>query len=261
MKRIGFALYILPVIVLFSGDLIGQSCPKGVRYNCVWGCGRHTDLNNDGFCDYSFITVSEKTVAEVPKKADSVAVAVADTPAVPPATVIQGTSTDIKEPDHQGTTKKTNSEDEISVIPSPGKQIDQPEADPEETSQGGESSVVIKPPEMTDFVPAHHGPVYRIVFLSILTLSLYFTTLILHKRNIIKRIHHRKIWNLLLLLTFLVSCLFGLFLVIQINYHIAMGIYGTLLLWHVEVGIAMTLIAIIHILWHLTYFKNMLKKW
>jgi hypothetical protein len=109
--------------------------------------------------------------------------------------------------------------------------------------------------------PPVQEPLYDLIFVSSITLGLYFLTLILYKRNIIKRIHHRKLWNLLLLLTFLVSCLFGFFLVIQLNYNVAMSAFKTLMYWHVEIGIAMTIIAVIHILWHLTYFKNMLKKW
>jgi hypothetical protein len=109
--------------------------------------------------------------------------------------------------------------------------------------------------------PPAQEPLYDLIFVSSITLGLYFLTLILYKRNIIKRIHHRKLWNLLLLLTFLVSCLFGFFLVIQLNYNVAMSAFKTLMYWHVEIGISMTIIAVIHILWHLTYFKNMLKKW
>ena len=75
----------------------------------------------------------------------------------------------------------------------------------------------------------------------------------------IKRITHRKIWNSILLITFLMSCLLGFLLVIQINYDVLKSLYLLNLKIHVEFGIAMTLVAIIHILWHLTYFKKLIR--
>ncbi|MFO7722097.1 MAG: hypothetical protein R6V49_02640 [Bacteroidales bacterium] len=229
-----------------------------MRYNCVWGCGRHTDLNKDGFCDYSFVTQPEKKETEESSKKDSV-VAVADT--------VGKTTPPVIETSQNPTGAMTKQEADNSKLPAVKNQAptgnegiptDAQQVDEQDAKADG---VVVIPPAASEFVPAHDDPVYDLILVTVVTLLLYFTTLLLYRENIIKRVHHRKIWNLLLLLTFLVSCLFGLFLVIQINYHVAMSAYGTLLYWHVEIGIAMTLIAVIHILWHFTYFKNMLKKW
>lgn len=71
-----------------------------------------------------------------------------------------------------------------------------------------------------------------------------------------KKISHRKIWNILLLITGLVSCLLGFFLVIQINYNLKMDWLWTIKLYHVQFGIAMTVIMVIHILWHTNYWKS-----
>ena len=73
-----------------------------------------------------------------------------------------------------------------------------------------------------------------------------------------KKISHRKIWNCVLLITCLVSCLFGLYIVLAKMYDWSMN-YMTVLKLHVDFGIVMTIIAIIHIVWHWRYFKNMLK--
>jgi hypothetical protein len=229
-----------------------------VRYNCVWGCGRHTDLNKDGFCDYSFLTQPETKVTEEAPQKDS---------------VVAATDTTGRSAAQTGNAENAAAGKAMKQEPASGKQATgggtgsdgqgaTTQASPQEPQKViVQDGVVLIPPQASEFVPVHDDPVYDLILVTVITLLLYFTTLILYRENIIKRIHHRKIWNLLLLLTFLVSCLFGLFLVIQINYHIAMSVYGTLLYWHVEIGIAMTLIAIIHILWHFTYFKNMLKKW
>lgn len=256
MRQATIAAVMLFTSLLMNGVASGQSCPKGVRYNCVWGCGRHTDLNNDGFCDYSFITKPEVKEPEKAIPRDSVVAAPKDSiitttnPATPIAT--EGQQGKIK-PEKRATAEPT------SGINTGQAQTPATELQPDQPVTTGE--MVVIPPQATTFTPAHQDPVYDLILVSAITLGLYFLTWFLYRRNLIKRIHHRKFWNLLLLLTFLVSCLFGLFLVVQINYHIAMSAYGTLLYWHVEIGIAMSLIAVIHILWHLTYFKNMLKKW
>jgi hypothetical protein len=234
-----------------------QSCPKGVRYNCVHGCGRHTDNNGDGYCDYSIVVQPEKKEEQVVVSKDTIVALKPDT-ATGKTTVRQhsdslaSASTGEKgrnrlQQQKHGSGQPDNKNTETTALPSAGATV---------------SSVLVAPPHATMAVPPKHEPVYDLIFVSIITLVLYFGTMLLYKREAIKWIHHRKIWNLLLLLTFLVSCLFGLFLVIQINYNVAMKAYGTLLYWHVEIGIAMTLIAVIHILWHITYFKKLLsKKW
>jgi len=244
-----------------SGTVSGQACPRGVRYNCVWGCGRHTDLNGDGYCDYSFLTDDVKVQKDTVPKRDSAAVVSRDSAISVAAgkggVEISGTP----EADGVGTALTTTTPGGERSAPGSqgGSTPRSTEGDMLADPQTG--NLVIHPPAAAD--PGHfpHGPVYNLILISSLTLGLYLVTFLLYKRDVIKRIHHRKVWNLLLLLTFLVSCLFGLFLVVQLNYDVALKIYPTLLVWHVEVGIAMALIAVIHILWHIRYFRNMLKKW
>lgn len=255
-------IYLIILLILTGLVLpirgMSQGCPKGVRYNCVYGCGRHTDNNGDGFCDYSFITVPEKQDPPKMTVPDSPAVKTVDT-----LTVANPSEVNTKEKekhhsegDGDAHQKQFRHHGGDQQLPTSTGTITAP---PDTTQPRG---VVVTPPLVSQFVPGHHEPVYDLIFVSAITLGLYFTTLLLYRRKVITRIHHRKFWNMMLLLTFLVSCLFGFFLVIQINYDVAMKAYKTLLYWHVEIGIAMTLVAVIHILWHLTYFKNMVsKKW
>ena len=88
----------------------------------------------------------------------------------------------------------------------------------------------------------------------------YFITYTLSKRKKIKRSQHRKIWNVILLITFLVSGIFGIILAILISYGIRLTFYSDLLFWHVEFGIAMAIIAIFHISWYWKYFKRIIKR-
>ncbi|MBN2612689.1 MAG: fused MFS/spermidine synthase [Bacteroidales bacterium] len=101
---------------------------------------------------------------------------------------------------------------------------------------------------------------YLILPLAVLSLVLYFISLSLSKLQIIRRVTHRKIWNLLLLVTFLVTALLGLILAIQVNYKLKLPFLKQMLIWHVDFGIGMTMIAVFHFLWHWSYFIHIFRK-
>ena len=100
---------------------------------------------------------------------------------------------------------------------------------------------------------------YYFAPISLILILLYLISHILSKKKIISIVNHRKIWNFLLLITFLISGIFGILLVIKINFNIKFHLWFNILFWHVEAGIAMFIISIFHIFWHLAYFKNMIK--
>jgi spermidine synthase len=100
---------------------------------------------------------------------------------------------------------------------------------------------------------------YLIFPIGILALILYLTTLSLSRLAIIKRVTHRKIWNVLLLTAFFVTAVLGLILAIQVNYRIKIPFTGLLLILHVDFGIGMTSIAIFHFLWHWNYYLRLFK--
>jgi hypothetical protein len=103
---------------------------------------------------------------------------------------------------------------------------------------------------------------YHLLPISLFLIILYLITHILSKKKIISIVNHRKIWNILLLITFLISGILGILLVIRINFGIVVSLPFKILFWHVEAGIAMFVISIFHALWHWAYFKNlfMIKK-
>ena len=100
---------------------------------------------------------------------------------------------------------------------------------------------------------------YFFIHIMFILITFYLVSLLISKKKKKMR-QHRKIWNILLLITFLVSGIFGILLVLRINYGIEIPLYSDLLFWHVEFGIAMTIISIFHITWHWKYFKNMIPK-
>lgn len=101
---------------------------------------------------------------------------------------------------------------------------------------------------------------YYFGLISIILTLIYLVSFTLSKLKKISVASHRQTWNILLLITFLVSGLLGLLLTIRIQYGINFQLPFNMLFWHVEAGIAMTLISIFHILWHLPYYLNIFRK-
>jgi len=71
---------------------------------------------------------------------------------------------------------------------------------------------------------------------------------------------HRKIWNILLLGTFTATGVSGLVLAVALAYGVTLRLPFSLLLWHVEAGIAMTLISFFHVGWHLRYYAALVRR-
>lgn len=104
-------------------------------------------------------------------------------------------------------------------------------------------------------------PRYEFVGVSIILTIIYLVSFFLYRFNKITVVLHRRIWNILLLLTFLVSAILGILLVIRINYGVLFDFLPfNMLYWHVEAGIAMTIISLFHIGWHWRYYLSYFKK-
>jgi len=86
---------------------------------------------------------------------------------------------------------------------------------------------------------------------------LYFVTYLLSRKGVIRVVTHRKLWNMALLFSFLISAVLGVILVIEINFGLDIWLPFDTLFWHVETGIAMGIIGIFHVIWHWAYFKKM----
>jgi hypothetical protein len=92
--------------------------------------------------------------------------------------------------------------------------------------------------------------IYHVIPIAVILTLLYTVTYLFSKKGIIKLADHRRLWNWALLATFLISAMLGMILAICINFG------WTVLFDHVELGIAMTMISIYHILWHWNYWKG-----
>lgn len=101
---------------------------------------------------------------------------------------------------------------------------------------------------------------YAFVPVALGVIILYGITYVLALQKKITIITHRKIWNIILTVTFLASGILGLLLVLRINYGWFADWHLFMLKWHVEFGVAMTIICFFHIAWHWPYYRNLIKK-
>jgi spermidine synthase len=104
-----------------------------------------------------------------------------------------------------------------------------------------------------------HSP-YHLIPVTTIVLAGYFITFMLARTGIIRQTEHRKIWNTILLAAFLVTAIPGLLLVIRINYKLEWSFLDNLMKWHVDAGIALSLVAFFHALWHVSYYTGLFRK-
>jgi len=101
---------------------------------------------------------------------------------------------------------------------------------------------------------------YPLFPVTVLTLFAWLVTRLFAFWEIFPLKTHRKFWNYLLLVTFLVSGLLGLLSVVKVNYKLEIPGYENYLKWHVSFGIAMVIISILHLSWHLKYYFSFSKE-
>ncbi len=99
---------------------------------------------------------------------------------------------------------------------------------------------------------------YYVIIIAVVSLILYLLTFTGSRTGIITIGDHRKFWNTVLLITFFVSASAGIFLALHSSYRWNLGAVEKILNWHVNFGIALSFAAIIHLTWHLGYYKKVL---
>jgi hypothetical protein len=102
-------------------------------------------------------------------------------------------------------------------------------------------------------------PRYYLSPVAIVFLLVYGVSFALYRTKRLRVATHRKIWNLLLMATFLLCGILGLVLTWGITRTPRLMLPTWLLVWHVETGIAMCFISVFHIGWHLRYYLAIVK--
>ena len=104
-----------------------------------------------------------------------------------------------------------------------------------------------------------HRSLYNLLPIILVTTILYMASWILSKKKVISQKLHRRIWNILLMISTIVSALLGFILILNLEYSTGISLPLNMLFWHVEAGIVVGLIALFHILWHWRYFVKIHK--
>jgi len=103
-------------------------------------------------------------------------------------------------------------------------------------------------------------PRYKLIYISLVLVILYFFTLILAMKNRITLLVHRRIWNLVLLVSFVITVILALLLIIRINWGWYPVLPFNVLYWHVETGTVMAVVSVFHLVWNWRYYLAMLKR-
>jgi len=207
-----------------------ETCPFG-EVDCTYpgDCSRYVDVNNDGICD-----LSQTGETTTPTGGDT-------TVTTQPTTLVTEQTTDASgRGRHRGE----------SLVAS---------ADTSTTSTTLAPAVLATEAATTTDPGGSFLPTYYVSPIAIVFFLVYAFSFFLYKTKFIKIATHRKIWNVLLLVTFLVTGIFGLILTVQLEYNLPFQMPVNLLFWHVEAGLVMTFISIFHIAWHSKYYAKMLR--
>lgn len=101
---------------------------------------------------------------------------------------------------------------------------------------------------------------YHVIGTGLTTIILYFISYFFYRSKFYSLQFHRKLWNVILASTFILTAIAGLFLALQITYKWNIPVIKTILKWHVELGTGMAFTGIFHFLWHASYFTKIFRK-
>ncbi len=100
---------------------------------------------------------------------------------------------------------------------------------------------------------------YALIPIGVAIIILYALTFLLYRTGVFSRKIHRQIWNTGLLFTFFITAVLGLLLAVQVNFKLEIPWIKELLVWHVDFGISMSIVAVFHFIWHWNYYRDLLR--
>lgn len=72
--------------------------------------------------------------------------------------------------------------------------------------------------------------------------------------------NQRKFWNFLLFASFLATAATSIIMLLNESYGASVKVPFNLVFWHIESGLAMIIISVFHIFWHIPYIKSYFPK-
>lgn len=257
-------LFIFTLLILMPFFAKAQTCPFGLTNDPAPGeCGRFVDENSNSLCDFSEVPLDIQTT-----DAGEPAVEYVSGEELKQNTVAEVAK--MYEIDAVAYAQKLSEYTKKTVMTTDSLQTLHDELGLCSGVAGGialdlKNQTVQKAPiqstEARAQVQAGKGKgLYNFVPLTLVLIALYLLTYFLSKKNKISQLTHRRIWNVALLISFLVSALLGVLLVIRINYGWSINFPFNTTYVHVESGIIMAVISIFHIIWHWQYYACLIKK-
>ncbi len=241
-KSIIIALFAFLLIVGIVGTFWGpsvvearsiwNSCPRGEVNDPYPGdCHDYIDTNKDGICDRS--------------QPEPAAAATVASTALVSSSIIPSSTAGVSSPDDEGTTSDGNA---AAVSTDAGvlsdTSVTTTNANGDGTGSGSGSGT-------------HKERTYYFIPVVAGFIVAYAITWILSNRKVFKVLTHRKIWNIVLLVSALVSAVLGIILILNLDFGTNILLPVNTLFWHVEAGLAMAVIAVFHIVWHWRYWIKM----
>ena len=90
---------------------------------------------------------------------------------------------------------------------------------------------------------------YHVISTASTAILLYLISYFFYRIGFYSLQVHRKFWNIILLMAFLLTAIAGVFIALQINYKWNVPVIKTITKWHVEFGIGMAITGIFHLIW------------
>jgi spermidine synthase len=101
---------------------------------------------------------------------------------------------------------------------------------------------------------------YHVVGTGSTAIILYLLSYLFYRTGFYSRNLHRKLWNTILALAFILTVSAGIFLALQVTYKWDIPFIKSILKWHVEFGVAMSFTGLFHLIWHFSYYTELFKK-
>jgi spermidine synthase len=101
---------------------------------------------------------------------------------------------------------------------------------------------------------------YHVIGTGLTAILLYIISYFFYRIGYYTSLFHRKLWNSLLAITFIITVIAGLFMALQVTYKWNIPFIKSVLKWHVEFGIGMSVTGIFHLIWHFSYFTQIFRK-
>ncbi len=98
---------------------------------------------------------------------------------------------------------------------------------------------------------------YDLIPIAALLIFAYVLSYALYRRNVISKSFHARVWNILILISFLVSAGMGIILAVFMDFGLTVPSSLDLNYWHGELGIALFVILIFHLHWNWSSFKRL----